>query len=67
MRTILANVKECEVLRLPICLANYILNEHYTFHNSKILPLAHFIGSETGDVDPENALRKPPVILKNHF
>jgi hypothetical protein len=66
MRTTLANVKECEVLRLPICSANYILM-NTPFNNSEILPVTHFIGSETGDVDPENALRKPPVILKNHF
>jgi hypothetical protein len=36
-----------------------------TINNSKILPVTHFRGPETGDVDPENALRKPPVILKS--
>jgi hypothetical protein len=35
------------------------LDEHYTFNNSKILPVTHFRGPKTGDVDPENALGKP--------
>jgi hypothetical protein len=31
------------------------LDGHYTFNNSKILPVTYFRGPETGDVDPENA------------